>query len=58
MSIEKENVILSSIIKNKHGFSKRTGGVSTGVFESLNLGINRGDDKENVISGTFLYKTV
>ena len=55
MSIEKENVILSSIIKNKHGFSKRTGGVSTGVFESLNLGINRGDDKENVIKNYDIF---
>ena len=32
----------------KHGFSTRLGGVSTGVFESMNLGFNRGDDDENV----------
>ena len=28
----------------KHGFSTRMGGVSTGVYESLNIGLNRGDD--------------
>lgn len=32
----------------KHGFSTRLGGVSTGVYESLNLGFNRGDSDENV----------
>lgn len=31
-----------------HGFSTRTGGVSTGIYESLNLGTNRGDDPEKV----------
>lgn len=31
-----------------HGFTTRVGGVSTGYLESLNLGINRGDDPENV----------
>ena len=38
-----------SIIKSKkllcpHGFSTRLGGVSSGVYESLNLGMNRGDE--------------
>ncbi len=41
----------SSLLKNPHGFSTRKGGVSTGIFSSLNLGMNRGDDislvKEN-----------
>lgn len=32
----------------KHGFSTRLGGVSEGVYESLNLGFNRGDKDENV----------
>jgi len=32
----------------KHGFSTRLGGVSTGVYGSLNLGFNRGDSDENV----------
>ncbi|MCR5375068.1 MAG: peptidoglycan editing factor PgeF [Lachnospiraceae bacterium] len=32
----------------KHGFSTRLGGVSEGVFSSLNLGFNRGDSDENV----------
>lgn len=31
-----------------HAFSTKIGGVSTGIFESLNLGYNRGDAKENV----------
>lgn len=32
----------------KHGFSTRVGGVSEGVFGTLNLGFNRGDSDENV----------
>lgn len=32
----------------EHGFSTRRGGVSKGIFESMNLGFNRGDDEENV----------
>ena len=32
----------------EHGFSTRLGGVSTGIFESMNLGFNRGDDDDNV----------
>lgn len=35
-------------IRMPHGFSTRVGGVSTGIFESLNLGHRRGDDPENV----------
>ena len=31
-----------------HGFSTRLGGVSTGIYESLNLGSTRGDDPESV----------
>lgn len=31
-----------------HGFSTRLGGVSTGTYESLNLGSTRGDDPEHV----------
>ncbi len=31
-----------------HGFSTRLGGVSTGIFQSLNLAPNRGDDPANV----------
>lgn len=37
---------LSSI---PHGFFTRRGGVSTGVFDSLNFIVNRGDSMENVI---------
>lgn len=32
----------------KHGFSTRLGGVSTGVFTSLNLSFSRGDKEESV----------
>lgn len=31
-----------------HGFSTRLGGVSKGIFESMNLSYNRGDEKEAV----------
>lgn len=31
-----------------HGFSTRKGGVSTGIYKSLNLGANRGDESEKV----------
>lgn len=41
--------VKSDIITCPHGFSTRLGGVSTGVFESLNLGrLERGDDPEKV----------
>lgn len=42
------NIIKSSIISCPHGFSTRLGGVSNGIYESLNLGMNRGDDPELV----------
>lgn len=32
----------------RHGFTTRAGGVSTGIYASLNLGANRGDDLKNV----------
>ncbi len=32
----------------KHGFSTRLGGVSSGIYESMNLGFRRGDDDANV----------
>lgn len=39
----------SELIKYPHGFSTRYGGVSTGIYASLNLGMNRGDKQELVI---------
>lgn len=33
----------------KHGFSTRLGGVSKGIFESMNLAFNRDDDRELVL---------
>lgn len=38
----------SGKIKTVHAFTTRFGGVSSGVFESLNLAENRGDNEENV----------
>ena len=38
----------SRLISFPHGFSTRSGGVSSGIFESLNLGMNRGDDEDRV----------
>ena len=38
----------SSVISCSHGFSTRVGGVSDGMFESLNLGMNRGDEPARV----------
>lgn len=32
-----------------HCFTTRNGGVSTGIYSSLNLGFNRGDEKEHVM---------
>lgn len=39
---------ISAGIGVAHGFTNRLGGVSTGSLSSLNLGISRGDDPENV----------
>ena len=33
----------------KHGFFNRRGGVSTGIYRSLNCGIGSNDKKENVL---------
>lgn len=48
-------VITSKLIECPHGFSTRVGGVSTGTYESLNLGMNRGDDKELVIKNWDIF---
>ena len=48
---EKENGLVymrSSLIGAKHAFTTRFGGVSEGIFASLNLGSNRGDDPDAV----------
>ena len=46
----KDGVIFmtSSNISTPHGFSTRFGGVSGGIYSSLNLGEHRGDSDENV----------
>lgn len=33
----------------KHGFSTRLGGVSEGIFSSMNLAFNRGDNRQDVV---------
>lgn len=40
--------LASPLLDTPHGFSTRHGGVSEGVFGSLNLGHRRGDDPERV----------
>lgn len=40
---------LSEIDFIKHGFSTRLGGVSKGIFNSMNLALNRGDKIDNVM---------
>lgn len=38
-----------------HGFSTRYGGVSTGIYESMNLSFHRGDDFDNVLKNHRLF---
>ena len=47
--MEDIEILRSDLITCRHGFSTRLGGVSGGIFESLNLGANRGDPIENVL---------
>ena len=46
--MDKINTLKAKQIHFPHGFSTRTGGVSEGIFSSLNLGMSRGDDAEKV----------
>lgn len=46
----------ATIFKYPHGFSTRIGGVSDGIYASLNLGMNRGDAKEKVIKNWDLFR--
>ena len=39
----------SSLLSSPHGFTTRLGGVSTGHLSSMNLGLSRGDTRENVV---------
>ena len=47
--MENVKILRSELITCRHGFSTRLGGVSEGIFDSLNLGANRGDSAENVL---------
>ncbi len=46
---------LSEINFIKHAFSTRLGGVSKGIYSSMNMGFNRGDDPENVTKNYKLF---
>ena len=39
----------SDILTASHGFTTRKGGMSAGAYASMNLGVRRGDDRENVL---------
>lgn len=43
-----EVFMTSTLLRSKHMFTTRYGGVSEGIYASWNLGENRGDDIENV----------
>ena len=45
--IQFKNLSATGIVK--HGFSTRKGGVSTGIFSSMNLNFKRGDDSDAVM---------
>ncbi len=42
------DTLKSSLITCPHGFSTRSGGVSDGIYESLNLAMNKGDEPARV----------
>ena len=46
------NIITSPLLKNfpeiKHGFFTKEGGVSTGLYKSLNFGFGSDDDEKNI----------
>lgn len=45
----KNGIINAENISVPHGFTTREGGVSTGIFASMNIAMHRGDEAENVI---------
>ncbi len=47
--VENLEFLTAENITVPHGFTTRVGGVSRGYLDSLNLGMNRGDDPENVV---------
>ncbi len=49
VKVGKLEYLKASILDTPHGFSTRYGGVSQGSLSSLNLGIHRGDLRENVL---------
>jgi len=50
-----EEYITSQLITCPHAFSTRLGGVSEGIYASLNLGLNRGDAPERVMENWRLF---
>lgn len=39
----------AEVLRQPHGFTTRLGGISTGQLSSMNLGLSRGDSRENVL---------
>ena len=39
----------SDLLRHPHGFTTRLGGVSTGYLAAMNLGLSRGDSRDNVL---------
>ncbi len=46
----KNGIINAENIRVPHGFTTRAGGVSTGIFASMNIAMHRGDEAENVVN--------
>ena len=55
--MDKPIILKSKLLTFPHGFSTRIGGVSEGIYDSLNLGMNRGDDPEKVTENWRLFLT-
>ncbi len=53
MSIGRFEYSASDRVPAKHAFTTRHGGVSRGIYDSLNLGMHRADSPENVIQNQY-----
>lgn len=49
MAVYVKSAMLAKLHKIKHGFFKRNGGTSTGIYQSLNCGTYSNDQYENVL---------
>ncbi|MEZ5759235.1 MAG: peptidoglycan editing factor PgeF [Emcibacteraceae bacterium] len=57
MSIYKKSEKLEKIANIKHGFFGRLGGVSSGIYHSLNCGTHSGDEAQNVTKNRLIAST-